>query len=189
MTEGAGDVGTDSVEHMSGHQLAQVNIARLRAPLDSPQLADFVAALDPVNALADSSPGFVWRLQTEDGDATAIRVFDDDMLIVNMSVWESVEALADFSYRSDHRAVMLQRRKWFERMAEAFLVLWWVPAGHRPSVAEAEDRLARLRHDGPTPGAFTFRSPFPAPDADAPEGPSRPTTAGAARRARRRAER
>jgi Domain of unknown function (DUF3291) len=147
-----------------------VNIARLRAPLDSPQLADFVAALEPVNALADGSPGFVWRLQTDDGDATAIRAFDDDMLIVNMSVWESVDALADFTYRSDHRAVMVQRRKWFERMAEAFLVLWWVPAGHQPSVDEAKDRLVRLQRHGPTPEAFTFRSPFPPPDADPPEG-------------------
>jgi hypothetical protein len=147
-----------------------VNIARLRAPLDTPQLADFVAALEPVNALADGAPGFVWRLQTEEGDATAIRAFDDDMLIVNMSVWESVDALADFTYRSDHRAVLVQRRKWFERMAEAFLVLWWVPAGHQPSVDEAKDRLSRLQHDGPTPEAFTFRSPFPPPAADSPDG-------------------
>jgi Domain of unknown function (DUF3291) len=145
------------------HQLAQVNIGRLLAPLDSPQLADFVAALEPINALADEAPGFVWRLQTEEGDATAVRAFDDEMMIVNMSVWESVEALSNFTYRTDHRGVLRQRRKWFERMAEAFLVLWWVPAGHHPSVDEAKDRLALLRHDGPTPAAFTFRTPFPMP--------------------------
>jgi Domain of unknown function (DUF3291) len=148
---------------MSGYHLAQLNIGQLLAPLESSQLAPFVEALEPINALADGAPGFVWRLQTEDGDATAIRAFDDDMLIVNMSVWESVEALADFVYSSDHLAVMRRRREFFERMAEAFMVLWWVPAGHRPSVDEAKDRLGRLRSDGPTPEAFTFRSPFPAP--------------------------
>jgi uncharacterized protein DUF3291 len=145
---------------MPGYHLAQLNIGRLLAPLESPQLAPFVEALEPINALADGAPGFVWRLQTEDGDATAIRAFDDDMLIVNMSVWESVEALGDFVYRSDHVSVMRRRREFFERMAEAFMVLWWVPAGHRPTVAEAKDRLARLRRDGPTPEAFTFREQF-----------------------------
>jgi hypothetical protein len=151
---------------MSGYHVAQLNIGRLLASLDSTQLAPFVEALEPINAVADGAPGFVWRLQTEDGDATAIRAFDDDMLLVNMSVWESVEALADFVYRSDHVAVMRRRREFFERMAEAFMVLWWVPAGHRPSVDEAKDRLERLRRDGPTSEAFTFRSPFPAPDDD-----------------------
>lgn len=152
---------------MAGHHLAQLNIGRILAPLDSEQMSGFVDALDPINALADGSPGFVWRLQTEDGDATAIRAFDDDMLLVNMSVWESVESLAAFAYRSDHREVMVQRRRWFARMAEAFTVLWWVPAGHRPSTAEAKHRLELLRADGPTPDAFTFRHPFPPPDADA----------------------
>jgi hypothetical protein len=153
---------------MAGHHLAQLNIARMLAPLDSEQMAGFVQALDPLNALADGAPGFVWRLQTEDGDATAIRPYDDDMMIVNLTVWESIEALADFAYRSDHREVMVQRRKWFERMAEAFMVLWWVPAGHRPPVAEAKERLELLRREGPTPAAFTFRKPFPAPDTEAP---------------------
>jgi uncharacterized protein DUF3291 len=152
---------------MAGYHVAQLNIGRLRAPLDSDQLAGFVEALDPVNALADGAEGFVWRLQTEDGDATAIRAFDDDMLLVNMSVWESVEALADFVYRSDHRAIMRRRREFFEPMAEAFTVLWWVPAGHVPSVEEAKDRLERLRRDGPTAEAFTFRYRFEAPNADA----------------------
>jgi Domain of unknown function (DUF3291) len=152
---------------MAGYRVAQLNIGRLQAPLDSPQLAAFVEALDPVNALADGAPGFVWRLQTEDGDATAIRAFDDDMLLVNMSVWESVEALAEFVYRSDHRAILRRRREFFHPMAEAFTVLWWVPAGHVPTVDEAKDRLERLRRDGPTPAAFTFRSRFPAPDTDA----------------------
>jgi Domain of unknown function (DUF3291) len=148
---------------VAAHHLAQMNIGRLLAPLESQQLAGFVAALEPVNARAERTPGFVWRLQTEDGDATAIRPFDDDMIVINMSVWESVEALADFAYRSEHTPVMRQRAQWFERMAEAYLVLWWVPAGHRPTVEEGKQRLARLRRYGPSPEAFTLRSPFPAP--------------------------
>ena len=147
------------------HHLAQLNVARLRAPLDSQMLVEFVEALEPVNALADDAQGFVWRLQTEDGDATAIRAFEDDMLLVNMSVWESVDDLAVFVYRSDHRRVMIRRREWFERMVDSSTVLWWVEAGHRPNVIEAKQRLATLRRDGPTPAAFTFRSPFPPPGA------------------------
>jgi hypothetical protein len=143
--------------------LAQLNIARLMAPLDSPQVADFVAALDPVNAQADSAPGFVWRLQTEDGDATAVRIWDDDCIIVNMSVWESVEALRTFVYSSDHVDVMRRRREWFEKLAQAFMVLWWIPATTVPTVAEATARLAQLEALGPTPDAFTFRAWFPPP--------------------------
>ncbi|MEA2843064.1 MAG: hypothetical protein QOJ69_735 [Actinomycetota bacterium] len=143
------------------HHLAQANVARLLAPLDSPQLAGFVAGLKPVNELADRSPGFVWRLQTDEGDATSIRAFDDDMLIVNMSVWDSAEALADFTYRSDHRSVMRRRREWFEGATEAHLVLWWVPAGHVPDVEEAKERLDLLRRVGPSPAAFTFRAMYP----------------------------
>ena len=119
------------------YHLAQVNVAQLAAPLDSPQLADFVAALDPINALADDAPGFVWRLQTEDGDATAIRAFPDDRIIVNLSVWGSVEALADFVYRSDHAGVMRRRREWFEPMA-VYVTLWWVAGGSRPDGRRGE---------------------------------------------------
>jgi hypothetical protein len=153
----------------NGYELAELNMGRMLAPLDSEVMRGFVEGLEPINALADTSPGFVWRLQTEDGDATAVRAWADDMLILNLSTWASVEALADFTYRTVHREVMVQRRNWFEKMAEAYMVLWWVPAGHRPSTAEAIDRLERLRRDGPTPEAFTFRSPFPPPgtaDAD-----------------------
>ena len=146
------------------HHLAQCNIGRLRAPLDSPVLAEFVSALEPINQLADRSPGFVWRLQTEDGDATSIRPFADDMLLVNMSVWESLDALAAFTYGTQHRDVMRRRRQWFERLDAAYLVLWWVPAGIIPTVAEARERLEKLRRLGPSPQAFTFRSPFPSPD-------------------------
>ena len=142
--------------------LAQVNIALPRAPLDTPLLAEFIARLDPVNAAADHSPGFVWRLQTEDGDATGIRAFGDDRLIVNMSVWESLEALRSFVYSTRaHLDVLRRRRKWFENLAEMHLALWWIPAGQLPTVADAEERVALLRAAGPTPDAFTFRVHFP----------------------------
>lgn len=146
-----------------GHHLAQVNIALPREPLDSDLLADFVAALDPVNAVADGSPGFVWRLQTEEGDATAVKAFGDDRLIVNMSVWESVEALRAFTYGADHVAVLRRRREWFARLGQPETVLWWVPAGTVPTVADAEERLATLRAHGPAPRAFTLREAFPPP--------------------------
>lgn len=144
--------------------LAQLNIGRLRAPIDDPALADFVANLDPINALADATPGFVWRLQTEEGNATAIRPFaDDELMAINMSVWESMEALAEYVYRSAHTAFLRRRSEWFERLSEVYLVLWWIPAGTLPTVDEAVARLDHLRTYGPTPEAFTFRQPFPHP--------------------------
>lgn len=150
-----------------GWHVAQVNIALPVEPLDSPALEEFVALLEPVNALADAAPGFVWRLQTEDGDATAIRAFGDDRLIVNMSVWESIEALWNYVYDDGHLRAMRRRREWFTRMAESHLALWWLPAGELPSVADAERRVERLRAKGPTPFAFTFKQRFgPPPVAD-----------------------
>jgi len=150
---------------VSMFHLAQVNVARLAAPLDSQALAPFVANLERVNALADASPGFVWRLQTEDGDATAIRAFDDPDILVNMSVWESVEALGDFVYRSAHVGVMRRRAEFFVRADEAYVALWWVPAGTTPTVAYAIERLESTRVHGPTRFAFNFRKVFPPPDA------------------------
>lgn len=150
-------------------QVAQVNVARLLAPLDSADLADFVAALDPVNAAADQAPGFVWRLQTEEGNATSIEAFDWDVagsvgIIVNLSVWSSPEDLERFVYEPDHRAVLARRREWFEKMAEPHLALWWIPAGTIPTTEDAEDRVRHLRAHGPTQYAFTLRDRFPAPD-------------------------
>lgn len=147
---------------MSGYQLAQLNVATLLAPLDSPQLADFVANLAPINALAEQSPGFVWRLQDEEGDATAFRPFGDNM-IVNMSVWRDVASLQAFAYRSGHSEFVRRRREWFEKASEAIFVLWWVPEGHEPDLAEAAERIALLRDRGPTRAAFTFRDAFPPP--------------------------
>jgi Domain of unknown function (DUF3291) len=148
--------------------IAQVNIGKLRAPLDSAQLAGFVAALDPVNALADAAPGFIWRLQTEDGNATAVRAFEwlqdgGPGVLLNMSVWESVETLAAFVYSDEHKRVLQRRREWFEPMAEAYTALWWVPRGHIPSTGEAEDAIRQLRAQGPTRRAFTLRAHFPPP--------------------------
>lgn len=144
-------------------QLAQLNVARMRAPLDAPELADFVAALPEINALADAAPGFVWRLQTDAGDATGIDYFGPDIL-VNLSVWSDLRALQDFVFLSAHAEYMRRRREWFERMGEASLVLWWVPAGHLPEVAEAREALDTLRRLGPTAAAFDFRAPFPTPE-------------------------
>ncbi len=155
----------------AGWHLAQVNVAVLQAPLDSPQLAGFVELLDPINALADRSPGFVWRLQTEDGDATAIRAFEDDRIIVNLSVWASLEALGEFVYESRHLDVLRRRRQWFERMGEAHLALWWIPAGSIPTVEEAKRRLEVLRERGPSPDAFTLREPVAPPDTTEALGP------------------
>jgi Domain of unknown function (DUF3291) len=148
---------------MSLYELAQLNIATLAAPLDSPVLADFVANLDRINAVAESSPGFRWRLTGEDNNATSLRPMGDDV-IVNMSVWKDVESLRDYVYRSVHTDVMRRRKEWFERMRDAYVVLWWVPEGHRPTINEALVRLKQLRESGPTEDAFTFRSAFAPPD-------------------------
>jgi hypothetical protein len=145
----------------SGYQLAQVNIALPVEPVTSVRLAEFVDLLEPVNALADAAPGFVWRLQTDDGDATGIRAFGDDRLIVNMSVWESVEALTGFVFGSFHAEVMRRRREWFTQIREPYTVAWWIPAGNVPTIADAEHRLASLRTHGPTPYAFTLQRSFP----------------------------
>ena len=153
------------------HHIAQVNISLPIEPLDSQRLADFVAALDPINALADATPGFVWRLQTEDGNATAVGVLDDDRLIVNLSVWESVEALGQFVFRSAHTDVLRRRRDWFAPPVRPMTALWWIAAGTTPTVADAEQRLRHLQVHGPTAYAFTFRETFPAPDAVAPADP------------------
>jgi hypothetical protein len=146
-----------------GFHLAQVNVGRLLAPIDDPLIADFVAQLDAVNALADVSPGFIWRLKDESGNATTIPAFDDPRMIINMSLWESLEALRDYVYRSDHTKVLTRRRDWFEKLDRPHLALWWLPAGTLPTVEEAKRRLQILAERGPTPDAFTFRDRFPAP--------------------------
>ncbi|MFF6905689.1 DUF3291 domain-containing protein [Streptomyces sp. NPDC012389] len=145
------------------HELAQVNIARLKFPLDSPELKDFVDGLDPVNAVADQAEGFVWRLRSDSGNATDVPVFGDEWLIVNMSVWRDADALTAFMYAGQHRELLKRRREWFEQVREAMTALWWVPEGVRPTVADAEERLLHLREHGPTDRAFTLRTRFPEP--------------------------
>ena len=145
------------------YHLAQINIARLVAPLDDPQIADFVAQLEPINAIADKAPGFVWRLKSESGNATDIAYGDDPFVIVNMSVWESIEALRDYAYRSEHMKVFRERAKWFEKSAKPNYCLWWVRAGHVPSVAEGRERLEHYQTHGATPYAFWFSQRFPQP--------------------------
>ncbi len=145
---------------MTQWHLAQLNVARLHHPIDAPETSEFVANLDPINALADAAPGFVWRLQDDSGNATSILPTPDPLFIVNLSVWESIAALEDFVRRSAHAAFLRRRREWFERSADAYLVLWWIPVGHEPSVDEAMTRLHHLRAHGPSATAFTFRHRF-----------------------------
>jgi Domain of unknown function (DUF3291) len=146
--------------------IAQVNIGRIRAPLEDPLMDGFRNQLDVINALADATPGFVWRLQTEQGNAMGIRPFaGDERMAINMSVWESLEALQQFVYRSAHAAPLRDRRQWFEPIDGPILALWWIPVGHIPTAAEAIERLELLKQRGPSPDAFTFRKPFPPADA------------------------
>jgi hypothetical protein len=129
-------------------------------------MAGFASRLDDLNALADGSPGFVWRLQTPEGNATYLRPYpDDERLLVNMSVWEDIESLKAYVYHTGHTEMIKQRREWFEKFESVFVALWWVPVGHLPGVDEAKKRLAHLEKYGPTPFAFTFQKPFP-PDED-----------------------
>ena len=148
---------------MPKNHIAQINIGRILAPIDDPLMADFVSQLPPVNALADSSPGFVWRLQTESGDATSVKIYDDDRIIVNISVWESVESLREYAYRSTHTGVLKYRTKWFENIKGPYMALWWIPAGHIPTPEEGKARLDYLREHGDTAYAFSFKNVFPKP--------------------------
>ena len=151
---------------MTRFHLAQINIGRLRAPVKDPMIAEFVANLDRINALADASPGFIWRLTGAGNNATDIQPdANDPLMALNMSVWESPQALGAFVYRSDHQGIMRRRAEWFEKL-ELYMALWWVPVGYRPGVEEGWSKVETLRRLGPTAQAFTFRHIFPAPDAD-----------------------
>lgn len=147
----------------AGWQLAQINIGKLLAPEGDPRVQPFFDALEKVNAIADASPGFVWRLQSESGNATDFDVASDPLLLVNMSVWQDATSLFDFVYRSGHTPEMARRREYFHRYESAYQALWWVPAGHRPSIDEGLSRLWMLDRYGPTPQSFTFKARFPRP--------------------------
>jgi len=145
----------------NGYHIAQINIGRIKGPLDGPVMAGFMARLDEINALADAAPGFVWRLQTNEGNATYFRPFpEDDMLLLNMSVWKSIESLRHYVYKTMHAEVLRQREKWFEKLDRVYMALWWVPVGHIPGIDEAKKRLAHLEAHGPTQFAFTFKQTF-----------------------------
>ncbi len=149
---------------MSTYHLAQYNIAWIVAPLDSPAMADFTDNIAAINQLAEQAPGFIWRHQTEDGDSTAIRVRDDDQIIINFSVWQDAESLFQFAFYSGHVDYYRRRNEWFTHEDEPYAVLWWVPAGHAPTVEEAEAKLAELKRNGVSQAAFTFKKRFPEPD-------------------------
>lgn len=159
----------------SRYHLAQVNTATLRAPLDDPSMADFVAQIEAINAVADADPGFVWRLRSAGAnDATSIRAFDDERILITLTVWKSLEALSTYVYKGSHGTIMRDRRRWFESSQQPILALWWIPAGHTPTVEEAKQRLNHLRQHGPTPYAFSFGKAFPSPDAVVSTNPSQP---------------
>lgn len=151
---------------MTQYYLAQINIARMLAPIDDPIMEEFVAQLPPINALGDQSPGFVWRLQSDGGDATSIKVYDDDMIIINLTVWESVETLREFVYKSAHHGVVRDRKRWFEKFDGPYYALWWVPVGHIPSPEEGKERMEHLREHGETDYAFSFHKVFPKPSTE-----------------------
>jgi len=144
-------------------QVAQINIAKAKDEMTSVTMSDFVARLDEINAIADHSPGFIWRLQTEDGNATSINAFDDPNIIVNMSVWSSIEALRNFVYKSMHVELIRDRDSWFDKILEVHQVLWWIPEEHIPTMDEGKQKLALLQRDGPCQDAFTFAKPFSMP--------------------------
>jgi hypothetical protein len=144
------------------YHIAQVNIARMNAPLDDPIMEGFVARLSEINALADRSPGFVWRMQNESGNNTYLRPYDDDRIIFNFSIWESIETLRTYVYKTAHAELLRHRRDWFQNFVGVYLALWWVPAGHIPSIDEAKKRLAHLEEHGPSQFAFNFKTTFPA---------------------------
>ena len=157
---------------MAEFQIAQINIARMLAPIADPLMAEFVAQLPPINALADESPGFVWRLQSDSGDATSIKVYDDDMIIINLTVWEDVAALQQYVYKSAHSGVMRDRRRWFEEFDGPYYALWLIPAGHLPDPQEGRERLEHLRNHGNSEYAFSFKHIYPKPVGPGLEPPS-----------------
>ncbi|MBL8131058.1 MAG: DUF3291 domain-containing protein [Anaerolineae bacterium] len=146
---------------MPTHVLAELNIARLVAPMDDPQIADFRNGLETINRLAESSPGFVWRLKDDSGNATNIHVYDDPLLIVNLTAWETVDDLFRYTYSSDHVDFFRRRAEWFSRLSTPSFVLWWQPIDQMPpSLDEAKARLDHLTAQGATPHAFTFKKRF-----------------------------
>ncbi len=149
---------------MAKYHLAQINIALAKAEMDIEIMEGFVSRLDEINETADKAEGFVWRLQSEDGDSTAIRVFDKPLLLVNMSVWENVDALKNFVYKSAHVELIRDRQAWFHKFVDAHQALWWIPSGHIPTIEEAKEKLETIQKHGSTAASFHFGKPFPKPE-------------------------
>ena len=145
---------------MEKYHLAQINIANSRGARDNDIMKGFIDRLDEINGIADNSPGFIWRLQTEEGDATAIQAFDDPLLLVNVSVWEHIDSLKKFVYKSLHVELIQDREAWFTKIRDSHQALWWIPEGHIPSVEEAKEKLEYLQANGPSEVAFTFSKSF-----------------------------
>lgn len=148
---------------MADWHIAQINVGHVLHPVDDPRMEGFTDRLDEINALADAAPGFVWRLQSDSGNATDILVSNDPSFLINMSVWADLDALFRFVYRTSHQGVMAGRRQWFARPQGVYQALWWLPAGHLPTPQEGLERLRLLERDGPTADAFTFKKSFPPP--------------------------
>jgi hypothetical protein len=142
------------------YHLAQVNIGKILAPMDSPQMSEFKNNLDPINALAEASEGFIWRLKDENNNATSIKVFEDDFMIINMSVWKDIDSLYKYVYESAHMEYLKNRKAWFERLTEKYMALWWIPEGHIPTTSEAIERINHIRQHGDTAFAFGFKKRF-----------------------------
>lgn len=145
-------------------KLAQLNIAQAKYPLDAPEIKEFIDNLDAINGIAEASDGFIWRLKDDSGDATNIKLFADPQMIINMSVWENIDALKNFMFRTSHRDFMRRKSEWFDKLTEATYVLWWVADGHIPTAEEGLAKLYQLRSQGDTPLAFSFKTNFTAAD-------------------------
>ena len=138
-------------------QLAQVNIGRAKGPMDAAVMKEFSDNLEPINQIAESSPGFIWRLKDDSGNATDIQPFDDPDIIINMSVWESIDDLKNFMFKTHHIDFLKRKKEWFYTMTEASYALWWVPHGHQPDIDEAKSRLLHLQQNGESSHAFSFK--------------------------------
>ncbi|MEE9310464.1 MAG: DUF3291 domain-containing protein [Cocleimonas sp.] len=145
------------------YQLAQINIAQAKAEMDTETMSGFVNRVDEINAIAEGSAGFVWRLQSEEGDSTSIRVFDDPLMLVNISVWDDIESLRNYVYKSMHIELVRDREAWFDKIEAMHQALWWIPAGHIPTTQEAKEKLELLSQNGPSQEAFTFGKNFDKP--------------------------
>ncbi len=144
----------------SPYHLAQINVGQLIAPQDDPRVAEFIENIDRINAQAENSPGFVWRLKDDTGTALSFQAFENPLIISNLSVWQDVESLRHFVYNTQHREFLSRRKEWFELMKQTYLALWWIPAGYTPTLEEGIGKLAQIKEIGPTPSAFNFTTTF-----------------------------